>query len=86
MAQVLAILALIAIALGVLKLIYPGQGTGKAVEQAASDASGCLWEGCMEVILLPLFLFLFVVVPAIWIGAIALIGFLIGLAFGIIKL
>ncbi len=37
----------------------------------------------MEVIIMPLFLF--IIVPALWIGAIALVGFLIGVACGVIK-
>lgn len=83
MAQILAIAALVAIVLGIIKLIYRGKRMDEAVGKAASDAGGCLFEGCMEVIIVPLFLF--IVVPALWIGAIALAGFLIGVACGVIK-
>jgi hypothetical protein len=82
-AQVLAIIALVAIVLGIIKLTYPRQSMDQAVGTAAKDAGGCLFEGCMEVIIMPLFLF--IIVPALWIGAIALVGFLIGVACGVIK-
>jgi hypothetical protein len=70
--QILAILILIGIAVGLLKLCFG----------SSADCGQCAWEGFCECCGPPLYLVLLLVC---WGGAIALIIFLIGLATGSIK-